>query len=75
MVLPCSGPNIAGNGWYVQKMLTYSHMLSAVQVLESLLKEWHKDKTNKVLIFTKSVKLLEMIDFHLNAQGRSRKTV
>ena len=75
MVLPCSGPNIAGNGLYVQQMLTYSHVLSAVQVLESLLKEWHKDKTNKVLIFTKSVKLLEMIDFHLNAQGRSRKTV
>ena len=75
MVLPCSGPNIAGNGWYVRKMLTYSHVLSGVQVLESLLKEWHKDKTNKVLIFTKSVKLLEMIDFHLNAQGRSRKTV
>ena len=56
-------------------MLTCSHVLSSVQVLESLLKEWHKDKTNKVLIFTKSVKLLEMIDFHLNAQGRSRKTV
>ncbi|KAI0759189.1 P-loop containing nucleoside triphosphate hydrolase protein [Irpex lacteus] len=38
-------------------------------VLESLLKEWHKDKSNKVLIFTKSVKLLEMLDFHLKAQG------
>ncbi|KAI0085593.1 P-loop containing nucleoside triphosphate hydrolase protein [Irpex rosettiformis] len=39
------------------------------RVLESLLKEWHKDKSNKVLIFTKSVKLLEMLDYHLKAQG------
>ncbi|KAI0695319.1 P-loop containing nucleoside triphosphate hydrolase protein [Cytidiella melzeri] len=38
-------------------------------VLESLLKEWHKDRSNKVLIFTKSVKLLDMLDFHLKAQG------
>ncbi|KAJ3486416.1 hypothetical protein NLI96_g4253 [Meripilus lineatus] len=38
-------------------------------VLETLLKEWKKDPTNKVLIFTKSVKLLEMLDFHLSSQG------
>ncbi|KAF8968711.1 P-loop containing nucleoside triphosphate hydrolase protein [Flammula alnicola] len=37
--------------------------------LEVLLKEWRKDRTNKVLIFTKSVKLLEMLEFHLNTRG------
>lgn len=37
-------------------------------VLEILLKEWRKE-TNKVLIFTKSVKLLEMLEFHLNNKG------
>ncbi|KAG6907721.1 hypothetical protein DXG01_007634 [Tephrocybe rancida] len=31
--------------------------------------EWKKDATNKVLIFTKSVKLLEMLEFHLNSKG------
>ncbi|KAF9463307.1 P-loop containing nucleoside triphosphate hydrolase protein [Collybia nuda] len=40
-------------------------------VLEILLKEWRKDTTNKVLVFTKSVKLLEMLEFHLNTQGYS----
>ncbi|KAH7924359.1 hypothetical protein BV22DRAFT_517474 [Leucogyrophana mollusca] len=35
-------------------------------VLDTLLKEWRKDRLNKVLIFTKSVKLLEMLEFHLN---------
>jgi hypothetical protein len=40
------------------------------QALEVLLKEWRKDRTNKVLIFTKSVKLLEMLDFHLQTRGR-----
>ena len=39
------------------------------QALEVLLKEWRKDRTNKVLIFTKSVKLLEMLDFHLQTRG------
>ncbi|KAF8622607.1 hypothetical protein AX15_006865 [Amanita polypyramis BW_CC] len=37
-------------------------------VLNLLLKEWRRDSTNKVLIFTKSVKLLEMLEFHLHAQ-------
>ncbi|CAA7262618.1 unnamed protein product [Cyclocybe aegerita] len=37
--------------------------------LEVLLKEWRKDKSNKVLIFTKSVKLLEMLEFHLGTKG------
>ncbi|KDR74087.1 hypothetical protein GALMADRAFT_227782 [Galerina marginata CBS 339.88] len=37
--------------------------------LEVLLKEWRKDLTNKVLIFTKSVKLLEMLEFHLNTRN------
>ncbi|RPD77013.1 hypothetical protein L226DRAFT_459287 [Lentinus tigrinus ALCF2SS1-7] len=39
------------------------------QVLQTLLREWRKDRTNKVLIFTKSVKLLDMLDFHLSGQG------
>ncbi|PSS30856.1 hypothetical protein PHLCEN_2v2583 [Hermanssonia centrifuga] len=38
-------------------------------VLEALLKKWRKDRTNKVLIFTKSVKLLEMLEYHLNAES------
>ncbi|KAG6890202.1 hypothetical protein C0995_010213 [Termitomyces sp. Mi166 len=38
-------------------------------VLELLLKEWCKDPTNKVLVFTKSVKLLEMLEFHLKSRG------
>lgn len=42
------------------------------QVLETLLREWRKDRSNKVLIFTKSVKLLEMLDFHLSGMGASR---
>ena len=46
-----------------------SHVI--LQVLELLLKEWKKDKSNKVLIFTKSVKLLEMLEFHLNSRGSS----
>lgn len=34
-----------------------------------LLTDWRKDRTNKVLIFTKSVKLLTMLEFHLNNRG------
>ena len=40
------------------------------KVLDTLLKEWRKDRSNKVLIFTKSVKLLEMLDFHLGNNGQ-----
>jgi SNF2 family DNA or RNA helicase len=43
------------------------------QVLETLLQEWHRDPTNKVLIFTKSVKLLEMLEFHL--KGRRKESL
>ncbi|KAH9922295.1 P-loop containing nucleoside triphosphate hydrolase protein [Epithele typhae] len=43
------------------------------QVLDMLLKEWRQDvsneMSNKVLIFTKSVKLLEMLAYHLEAQS------
>ncbi|KAJ3546730.1 hypothetical protein NMY22_g1941 [Coprinellus aureogranulatus] len=35
------------------------------KTLEALLREWKKDKTNKVLIFTKSVKLLDMLEHHV----------
>ncbi|KAJ6619061.1 P-loop containing nucleoside triphosphate hydrolase protein [Mycena sp. CBHHK59/15] len=38
-------------------------------VLLELLKEWRGDRSNKALIFTKSVKLLEMLSFHLKMQG------
>ncbi|KAI0668887.1 P-loop containing nucleoside triphosphate hydrolase protein [Trametes maxima] len=38
-------------------------------VLETLLKEWRREGSNKVLIFTKSVKLLDMLEFHLNSRG------
>ncbi|KAJ7482264.1 RAD26-like SNF2 family DNA-dependent ATPase [Mycena galericulata] len=37
-------------------------------VLLSLLRDWRKDKTNKVLIFTKSVKLLDMMAHQLKTQ-------
>ncbi|TFK17535.1 hypothetical protein FA15DRAFT_604879 [Coprinopsis marcescibilis] len=37
--------------------------------LNVLLREWRVDTTNKVLIFTKSVKLLEALEFHLNARS------
>ncbi|OBZ74648.1 DNA excision repair protein ERCC-6-like 2 [Grifola frondosa] len=38
-------------------------------VLEKLLEDWRTDRTNKVLIFTKSVKLLEMLEFHVRSRG------
>ncbi|KDQ54546.1 hypothetical protein JAAARDRAFT_397913 [Jaapia argillacea MUCL 33604] len=38
-------------------------------VLEGLLSEWSRDRTNKVLIFTKTTKLLDMLDFHLSSQS------
>ncbi|KAJ7145823.1 P-loop containing nucleoside triphosphate hydrolase protein [Mycena epipterygia] len=38
-------------------------------VLLSLLKEWREDRTNKALIFTKSVKLLEMLSHLLKVEG------
>ncbi|KAF9558521.1 hypothetical protein CPC08DRAFT_557075 [Agrocybe pediades] len=34
--------------------------------LEALLAEWRQDPLNKILIFTKSVKLLDMFEFNLN---------
>ena len=40
------------------------------QVLETLLQEWCKDSANKVLIFTKSVKLIDMLEFHLKRQRK-----
>lgn len=40
------------------------------EVLETLLQEWRKDPVNKVLIFTKSVKLLEMLEYHLKNNGK-----
>ena len=43
-------------------------------MLETLLQEWRRDSANKVLIFTKSVKLLDMLDYHLrNHRKESRE--
>ncbi|KAF9649557.1 hypothetical protein BDM02DRAFT_3229957 [Thelephora ganbajun] len=39
------------------------------KVLQRLLEEWHKDKANKVLVFTKSVKLLEILEYHVESQN------
>ncbi|KAJ7805848.1 SNF2 family N-terminal domain-containing protein, partial [Mycena leptocephala] len=38
-------------------------------VLLGLLKEWREDRTNKVLIFTKSVKLIDMMSHQLKKEG------
>ena len=38
--------------------------------MEGLLRGWRRDRKNKVLIFTKSVKLLRMLEYHLQSQGR-----
>lgn len=45
------------------------HTYAIHQVLQTLLEEWHKDKTNKVLVFTKSVKLLEILEYHVESQS------
>ncbi|KAF9784664.1 P-loop containing nucleoside triphosphate hydrolase protein [Thelephora terrestris] len=39
------------------------------KVLQKLLEEWHKEKSNKVLVFTKSVKLLEILEYHVESQN------
>ncbi|KAF7345108.1 DNA excision repair protein ERCC-6-like 2 [Mycena venus] len=39
------------------------------KVLLTLLEDWRRDRTNKVLIFTKSVKLLEMMSHQLKVAG------
>ncbi|KAF5361394.1 hypothetical protein D9758_006271 [Tetrapyrgos nigripes] len=40
-------------------------------VLDSLLHEWRQDRSNKVLIFSKSVKLLNMLEFHIQKSFRN----
>jgi hypothetical protein len=44
-----------------------------LQVLQTLLMEWMQDPTNKILLFTKSVKLLEMLAHQLNASGEQTR--
>ncbi|TEB22485.1 hypothetical protein FA13DRAFT_1641399 [Coprinellus micaceus] len=39
------------------------------KTLAALLKDWRKDPTNKVLIFTKSIKLLNMLDHHIKTRS------
>lgn len=41
------------------------------QALEQLLNDWLKVRSNKILVFTKSKKLLRMLDFHLQRRGQS----
>lgn len=72
MEQPWCSPVIVVNGRYVLIMMQSLRNLEwpcVPQTLEILLHEWSKDSLNKVLIFTKSVKLLDMLDFHLKAQG------
>ena len=48
-----------------------NRMLSkALQTLNTLLRTWKQDVSTKVLIFTKSVKLLDMLDFYLSDNGK-----
>lgn len=47
------------------------HVAMSNQVLNILLKEWQRERQSKVLIFTKSVKLLDMLDYHMNSNGAS----
>jgi hypothetical protein len=59
--------------WAVSSFFIYFNFFwlkDRFKALEVLLKEWRKDRTNKVLIFTKSVKLLEMLEFHLGAKRK-----
>lgn len=49
------------------------YVLTRGKVLETLLKGWKREGGNKVLIFTKSVKLLEMLEFHLNSRSTSSR--
>lgn len=46
-----------------------SHYCGKWDTLDMLLQEWRTDRTNKVLIFTKSVKLIEMLEFLLRERG------
>ena len=39
------------------------------QVLNMLLHDWQEERSNEVLIFTKSVKVLKMLEFHLNSNS------
>ncbi|KAF7965039.1 hypothetical protein HWV62_849 [Athelia sp. TMB] len=43
--------------------------MAPTKVLEKLLHEWRKDPRNKILIFTKSIKLLNMLAFHVKSKG------
>jgi hypothetical protein len=45
-------------------------LLKRRQVLETLLRQWRKDPTNKVLIFTKSVKLIGILEFLLKKSSK-----
>jgi len=68
--LSCS-PGTVVNGRYVLNLMSSLRCPESpfLQALEALLHEWSKNSLNKVLVFTKSVKLLDMLDFHLKAQG------
>jgi DNA excision repair protein ERCC-6-like 2 len=65
-------PNLCGK-WLVRfaRLSARAPTLTIFQVLETLLLEWHQDQSNKVLIFTKSIKLLEILQFRLQARSES----
>jgi SNF2 family DNA or RNA helicase len=44
-------------------------LINTQQVLNLLLRDWKREPHTKVLIFTKSVKLLDMLDYHLSNSG------
>jgi hypothetical protein len=43
--------------------------IETMQTLTALLKDWRTDQTNKVLVFTKSVKLIEVLKIQLDKIG------
>lgn len=63
-------PSIVANGTLVFSLrLLIIFWPALIQVLLGLLKEWREDRTNKVLIFTKSVKLIDMMSHQLKKEG------
>ncbi|KZT37181.1 hypothetical protein SISSUDRAFT_988082 [Sistotremastrum suecicum HHB10207 ss-3] len=43
-------------------------------VLNTLLQTWRREQGNKVLVFTRSVKLIEMLKYHLSREGYNYRT-
>lgn len=59
-------PQLCGKWKVWPLIISIQHVISKmVQVLKDLLTAWHREGDNKVLVFTKSVKLLEMLEQRL----------